>query len=106
MLDRNQFPANKLKMVKRHLNITWTDADTDEKIMDMMMDAEAELNHMLGAEIDYFRPGMERRLYLNYMSYAWNECLNEFEQAYKREIIRVRHLYKVKGMSDDQEQIQ
>lgn len=103
MLDRDNFPKNKLNLVKRQLNITWTDSDTDEKVMDMMMDAEAELNHILGAEIDYFRPGMERRLYLNYLLYMWNDCVNEFEDAYTKEIIRVRHFYMVKGKGNEEQ---
>lgn len=84
-----------LEIVKRHLNITWTDEDTDAKLADMIEDAEIELNHMLGAEIDFSVPGMERRLFLNYMLYSWNDCLNEFEHAYRAEIYRIRHKYEV-----------
>ena len=105
MLDENQYSEDKLNAVKRHLNITWSDEDTDEKLSDMMMDAEVELNHILGAEIDYFCPGMARRLYMNYMVYVWNECINEFEDAYRKEINRIRRLFKVKGTSEDEEQI-
>lgn len=105
MLNANQMPSDYLKTVKRHLNITWSDSDTDKKVIDVMLDAEAELNHILGAEIDYFVPGMERRLYLNYCLYAWNDCLNEFEDAYRKEIIRIRHKHRIKGGSDNEEQV-
>lgn len=61
MLNRDNMPADCLKQVKRHLNITWSDSDTDDKIIDMMMDAEVELNHILGAEGNYFAPGMPEK---------------------------------------------
>ena len=86
--------------VKRHLKITWVDNDTDLKILDMMADAEQSLNHLLGAECDYSSPGMERQLFLNYMLYAWNDCLNEFESAYCAEILRIRHRYEIKGVEE------
>lgn len=83
--------------VKRHLNITWSDDDTDSKVIDKMADAEQSLNYLLGAECDFFSPGMERQLFLNYMLYSWNDCLNEFENAYCSEILKIRHKYEVKG---------
>lgn len=81
--------------VKRYLNITWNDTDTEAELIDQMRDAEAALNHKLGATIDYFEPGQERELYLNYMLYSWNKCLNEFDEAYRDEIIQIRHKYEV-----------
>lgn len=84
-----------LGAVKRHLNITWRDPKTDSKIIDMMFDAEAALNHKLGAAIDYFAPGQERSLYMAYMLYAWNESLNDFDSAYRAEILQIRHKYEV-----------
>ena len=80
MLNRDKMPADYLKQVKRHLNITWSDSDTDDKIA----------------------PGMQRRLYLNYMLYAWNDCLNEFEDAYRKEILRIRHYNRVKGAAHEE----
>lgn len=97
MLNANAIPQSCLDAVKRHLNVTWTDEDTDAKIKDMMLDAEYALNHKLGAEVDYFSPGMERRLYLAYMLYCYNDCLNEFDAAYRSEIYQIRHKYEVKA---------
>lgn len=88
-----------LDMIKRHLNITWSDHDTDLKLVEMMADAVKALNHMLGAEIDYFSAGIERRLFLNYMLYSWNDCLNEFDSAYQSEIYKIRHIYEIAGES-------
>ena len=87
--------------VKRHLNITWSDTDTEAKLIDQMRDAEVALNHKLGATIDYFVPGPERRLYLAYMLYSWNDCLNEFDSAYRAEIIQIRHKYEVAAATQE-----
>ena len=95
MMDRNHMPQALVDQVKRYLNITWTDSDTEAKVIDMMLDAEIALNHKLGAAVDYLAPGQERRLYLAYCSYAWNDCLNEFDAAYRPEIIQIRHKYEV-----------
>ena len=93
MLSKDTMPDEYLDQVKRHLSVTWNDPDTDDKITDMMLDAEAALNHLLGASADYIKPGIDRELYLAYLLYAWNNCLNEFDSAYRTEIIRARHLH-------------
>ena len=95
MLTSKGITPGQLADVKRYVNITWSDDDTDLRVMQIMVDAEAELNHLLGAEINYFAPGAERRLYLDYCLYAWNKSLDEFEEAYRRDILRVRHKYEV-----------
>lgn len=84
-----------LDPVKRHLNITWSDTDTEARLIDQMRDAEVSLNHKLGATIDYFTPGPERRLYMAYMLYSWNDCLDEFDEAYRAELLQIRHKYEV-----------
>ena len=93
MLNKDTMPEEYLTMVKRHLSVTWNDPDTDDKIADMMLDAEAALNHLLGASADYFKPGIDRELYLAYPLYAWTHCLHEVASAYRTEIIRARHLH-------------
>lgn len=84
-------------LVKRHLHITWTDEDTEAKLINKMASAELAINYKLGAECDITRPGQIQQLYLNYMTYSWNECLNEFDEAYRSEILQLRHYNEVKG---------
>lgn len=103
MLSRDNMPQKYIDEVKRHLRVTWNDADTDDTIIDMMLDAEAELNHMLGSEVDYFSPGIPHKLYLNYVLYAFNDCSEQFEDAYRKDIIRVRHNIAVKRVKDEAE---
>lgn len=90
-------------LVKRHLHITWSDEDTDTRLINKMASAELAINYLLGAECDILVPGQVQQLYLNYMTYSWNECLDEFEEAYRPEILRIRHYNEVKGKKYDPE---
>lgn len=93
-----------LEEVKLYLNVTWSDDDTDKKLIAQMRDAEAALCHKLGAaDISFFEPGQEHRLYMTYMDYAWNKCLNDFDSAYMAEILQLRHKYEVRTEGDSDE---
>ena len=106
MLDKNNMPAAYLEDVKRHLQITLNDTDTTERLIGMMLDAEVELNHLFGAELDYFAPGLAHRLYLSYLMYAYNNCLDEWETAYLKDILRLQHIQRIKEVkADDEEQV-
>lgn len=85
-----------VKQVKNTCNITWEEKSINEKIDSMIDDAEIALNHKLGAIIDYSKKGMERRLFLNYCLYAWNDCLDEFDKKYMNEIYQIRAIHEVK----------
>ena len=93
-----------LYLVKEHLHITWSDDETDRKLINKMASAELAINYLLGAKCDIKKPGPIQQLYLNYMTYSWNECLNEFEEAYRAEILRWRHYHEVKGEKYDPEE--
>lgn len=105
MLDKNKIPAENLNEVKRHLQITWNDTDTTESLISMMLDGEIELNHLFGAELDYFAPGLAHRLYLSYMLYAYNKCLDEWEGAYRVDILKLQHICRVKEARNAKEQV-
>lgn len=90
-----------LYLVKRHLHITWSDDETDQLLLDKMASAELAINYKLGAECDITVPGQIQQLYLNYMLYSWNNCLNEFDEAYRAEILQIRHYHEVNGEKYD-----
>lgn len=96
MWTKRTLPEDFLEECKRHLNITWDDDDTDAKVIGEILDAEATMNHKLGAVIDYTKRGQEHRLFLAYLLYLHNDCQNDFDPAYGREILQVRHKYEVK----------
>lgn len=106
MLDKNNMPEEFVTDVKRHLQITWNDPDTTESLISMMLDGEIELNDLFGAELDYAAPGLAHRLYLSYMLYAHNKCLDEWETAYLKDILRLQHRQRIKEVkADDEEQV-
>lgn len=94
---------SELELVKRHLNLTFYDPDVDRKVTETIEDATVQLNHKLGAELNYFSPSAERRLFLSYISYLWNECEEEFDGAYARQINEIRR--KVAVENEKQEEI-
>lgn len=85
---------NLLQDLKDKLNITWTEEETERRLERILEDAEITLNFKLGAKIDYSK-GMERNIFLNYCMYAWNNCLNEFDENYLNEILQLRQKYEV-----------
>lgn len=93
-----------VEKVKNICNITWYDDSINEKINDIIEDAEITLNHKLGAKIDYSKKGIERRLFLNYCLYAWNDCLDEFDKKYMNEIYQIRAIYEVKQYAEKENQ--
>lgn len=103
MFNPNSVPIEVIQSAKRHLHITWSDPDTDAKLIDQICDAEAALNHKLGAVIDYTQVGAERMLFLNYLLYAWNDALEQFDAAYRAEVLQIRHKYEVAAYTEAQE---
>lgn len=100
MLTVESIPDAELARVKRKLNITWDDDATDDKVRDLMVDAEITLNHKLGAEMDYFSPGLARQLYQNLLLYMWSDSQDQFDAAYRSEILTVRHQNEVAAFAE------
>lgn len=84
--------------VKRKLNITWNDDDTDNRVEEIILSAIPALIHKLGIadpNFDFSEPGMENNLFKAYCFYEWNHCLNEFDQNYANDIAQVRAIHEV-----------
>jgi hypothetical protein len=87
-----------LSQVKRKLNITWEDADTNKRLADIIQSAIPALKHKLGIadpNFDFVEPGMENDLFKAYCFYEWNHCLNEFDDNYANNILQVRAMHEV-----------
>lgn len=101
---------NLLSQVKRKLNITWEDADTNNRLTDIVQSAIPALKHKLGIadpNFDFAQPGMENDLFKAYCFYEWNHCLNEFDDNYANNIAQVRAMhevdyYKSEGLTDEE----
>ena len=86
------------QQVKRKLNITWEDDETNARVDEIMGDVDPYLRHKLGisAEFDFSTPGTERSLYLSCCLYEWNHIpRDEWEENYKFTIANLRARYEV-----------
>ena len=93
--------------VKRKLNITWVDPDTNDRVDDIMESVDLWLRHKLGiadADFDFNTPGTERDLFLSCCLYEWNHIpRDEFEENYKHTIADARALHLVAHYREEQE---
>lgn len=94
--------------VKRKLNITWEDSDTNARVEDIMSSVDPWLRHKLGiadAEFDFNAPGTERDLFLSCCLYDWNHIpRDEFEENYKHTIADVRAVHLVAHYRKEREE--
>lgn len=89
---------NLLAQVRRKLNITWDDADTNARVEDIVQSAIPAMIHKLGIadpNFDFSVPSMENNLFLAYCFYDWNHCLNEFDENYANNIAQTRAKHEV-----------
>ena len=87
-----------IEQVKRKLNITWSDEETDKRVNDIIASALPILKHKLGiADVDYdfSAPGLENLLFLAYCMYEWNHAVNEFDANYANDIAQCRAIREV-----------
>lgn len=92
--------------VKRKLNITWSDPDTDARVADIINSAAAHLLYQLGiadSEFDFSVPGIENVLFLAYCFYEWNHALDDFENNYRGMIMSARAKYEVEQYKAEEE---
>ena len=87
-----------IDQVKRKLDITWVDEDTDRRVSDIMDSVSPVLKHKLGitdSEYDFSKPGLENMLFLALCLYEWNHLANEFDANYANEIAQCQAMHEV-----------
>lgn len=87
-----------IEQVRRKLNITWSDEETDKRVNDIIASAMPILKHKLGiadADFDFSAPGLENLLFLAYCLYEWNHAVNEFDSNYANELAQCRAIREV-----------
>ena len=89
-----------LEILLNELYITWEDEETIKKLQRIIMNAIPTMNFKLGGEIDYSEDGMEQNLFINYCVYVYNNCANEFDNAYFNEIMQIR--MKMEVLNDEE----
>lgn len=79
--------------VRRKLRVIYRDDEVDERIAEIMEQAELDLRSILGitdSSFDFNTAGAERALYLAYCFYEWNDALDDFEVNYAEKIAKCR----------------
>ena len=87
-----------IDQVKRKLDVTWVDEDTDRRIADIMDSVTPVLKHKLGitdTDFDFSEPGMENLLFCAMCLYEWNHSANEFDTNYANEIATCQAMHEV-----------
>lgn len=85
--------------VKRKLNITWTDKETDARVAEIMANAAVSLRYKLGLPETYTfdTEGQEQSLFLSLCLYEWNHAANEFDANYANDILQIRQKLAVEA---------
>jgi hypothetical protein len=102
-----------INQVRRKLNITWHDTETDARVAEIIESAIPYLLHKLGItelEFDFSVPGTENDLLKSLCLYEWNHVSrDEFEANYHCTIANVRARYEVKyyqeAIADEQAEV-
>ena len=90
--------------VKRKLNITWEDDETNARVEEIIASAIPTLIHKLGItdkDFDFSVAGQENTLLLAYCLYEYNHCANEFDDNYHNEIAQVQDKHAVAYYSEN-----
>lgn len=94
-----EVPAALLSDVEDYLDITWTDAATDRKILGFIRSGMAYLNDKLGEPADYESAGDPRTLLFDYCRYARDSALDVFEANYLSRILAMQHRRQVRAFA-------
>ena len=79
-----------LQDVRNYLDITFSDADTDKKLIGIIERGMVYLNDIAGTELDYSKEATPRALLLDYCRYARNNVLELYEQNFSTDLISLR----------------
>ena len=79
-----------LQEIKDYLKITWNDEDvTIQGIIDR---GKSNLNELAGVELDFLSEGQARSLLFNYCRYDYRNGIEDFEENFKSEILRLQEI--------------
>lgn len=96
-----------IEQVKRKLNITWDDDDTNARINEIIESAIPDLKHKLGIvddNFDFSKPGAENTLFKAYCLYEWNHVIDEFDDNYANTIAQLQAKHQVANYKKEIEQ--
>ncbi len=90
-MRRSDISDEILADVKNHLNITWDDSATDDKLRGLIAAATVYLDGKGGTALDYDADGLPRMLMMEFVRYARDEALDVFENNYMTLILAMQN---------------
>lgn len=90
-IDRKNLPDGLLDDVKNHLNITWSDNTTDNKISGIIAAGMVYINSKSGNNEDYTADGLPRILLMEFARYMRDDALDVFENNYLSMLLALRN---------------
>lgn len=91
--DKTKVDEEFFKEVKRHLQITWDDDDTNLMIADYIKDGVEVLQDDVGTLIDFDTDEIARGLLRTYVRYAWNKSEEYFIENNLERILKLEVKY-------------
>lgn len=83
--------------IKNYLDITWTDDDTDGKLIGIIERGRHYVNRIGGTSYDFALEGAHRQLLFDYCRYVRSNALEDFEKNFLHEIMALQIDGQVKG---------
>ena len=94
-------PDGLLDAVRNYLDITWTDADGDTKLIGIISRGIKYINSVAGTELDYTIEDKPRELLFDYCRYVRSNALDEFQTNYLPELLSLQISEEVKAYATD-----
>lgn len=94
-------PDGLLDAVRNYLDITWTDADGDTKLIGIISRGIKYINSVAGTELDYTIEDKPRELLFDYCRYVRSNALDEFQTNYLPELLTLQISEEVKAYATD-----
>lgn len=88
-------PDGLLDAVRNYLDITWSDADGDEKLIGIISRGMKYINSAAGAECDFSVEDKPRELLFDYCRYVRSNALDEFQINYLPELLTLQNQKEV-----------
>lgn len=85
-----------LDEVKKYLQITWNDPDTDARLTGIIDRGMSFFENLVGEPIDFEKDQKAKSLFFDYCRYANSSALELFQKNFGAELLNLQIEYQVK----------
>lgn len=97
---RQEIPEQLIADVKTHVQITWEDQATEDRLRGLIASASIYLDSKGGAALDYDTDGLPRLLLMECVRYLRDDAMDVFETNYRALILAMQNERLVKQYVD------